>query len=29
MNWAAYLEDLQAVLKEFDSVAAPNKEMLI
>ena len=29
MDWAAYLEHLQIVLKEFDSVAAPNKEVLI
>ncbi len=29
MDWAAHLEHLQAVLKEFDSIAAPNKETLI
>ena len=29
MDWAAHLEHLQAVLKEFDPVAALNKEVLI
>ena len=29
MDWAAYLENLQAVLKEFDPVAAPSEEILI
>ena len=29
MNWTAHLEDLQAVLKKFDLVAAINKEVLI
>ena len=29
MDWAAHLEHLQAVLKEFDPLAAPNKEVLI
>lgn len=29
MNWAAYLEYLQTVLKEFDLIAAPNKNVLI
>ena len=29
MDWTAYLENLQAVLQEFDSVAAPNKNTMI
>ena len=29
MDWAAYLKHLQAVLQEFDSVAAPNKDTMI
>ena len=29
LDWAAHLEHLQAVLKEFDPIAAPNKETLI
>lgn len=29
MDWAAHLENLQAVLKEFDTVAAPNEDLLI
>ena len=29
MDWAAHLEHLQAILKAFDPVAAPNKEVLI
>ena len=29
MDWAAHLEHLQTVLKEFDPVAAPNEEVLI
>ena len=29
MDWAAHLEHLQTVLREFDSAAAPNKEVLI
>lgn len=29
MNWAAYLNHLQAVLEEFDLIAAPNKDVLI
>ena len=29
LDWAAHLEHLQAVLKEFDSVAAPNDDSLI
>ena len=29
LDWAAYLEHLQAVLREFDSVAAPNKDTMI
>ena len=29
MDWAAYLKHLQAVLKDFDSVAALYKEVLI
>ena len=29
MDWTAHMEHLQAVLKEFDLVAAPNKETLI
>ena len=29
MDWAIHLEHLQAVLREFDSVAAPNKDTMI
>ena len=29
MDWAAYLEHLQAVLREFDLVAAPNEDIMI
>ena len=29
LDWAAHLEHLQAVLREFDSVAAPNKDTMI
>ena len=29
MDWAAHLEHLQAVLREFDSVAAPNEDTMI
>ena len=29
LDWAIYLEYLQAVLQEFDSVAAPNKDTMI
>lgn len=29
MDWAAHLEHLQAVIKEFDPVVALNKEILI
>ena len=29
MDWATHLEQLQAVLREFDSVAAPNKDTMI
>ncbi len=29
LDWAAYLEHLQAVLKEFDFIAAPNEDTLI
>ena len=29
MDWAAHLEHLQTVLREFDSAAAPNEEVLI
>ncbi len=29
MDWAAHLEYLKAVLKEFDPVAAPNEDLLI
>ena len=29
MDWATYLEYLQAVLREFDFVAAPNKDTMI
>ena len=29
MDWAAHLEHLQAMLKKFDPVAAPHKEILI
>ena len=29
MDWAAYLEYLQTVLKEFDLAAAPTEEVLI
>ena len=29
MNWVVHLEHLQSMLKEFDSVAAFNKELLI
>ena len=29
MDWAAQLEHLQTVLREFDSTAAPNEEVLI
>ena len=29
LDWAAHLEHLQAVLQEFDSVAAPNKDTMI
>ena len=29
LDWAAYLEHLQAVFQEFDSVAAPNKDTMI
>lgn len=29
LNWAAYLEYLQAVLKGFDLSTVPNKEILI
>ena len=28
LDWAVYLEQLQAVLQEFDSVAAPNKDTM-
>ena len=29
LDWAAYLEHLQAVLREFDPAATPNKENMI
>ena len=29
MDWATHLEYLQAVLKELNPIAAPNKEVLI
>ena len=29
MDWAAQLEHLQTMLKEFDLAAAPNEEVLI
>ena len=29
IDWAVYLEYLQAVLKMFDSIAIPNEEVLI
>ena len=29
MDWAAHLEHLQAVLRKFDFVAAPNKDTMI
>ena len=29
MDWAAHLEHLQTVLKEFDSAATPNDKVLI
>ena len=29
MDWAAHLEHFQAMLKKFDPVVAPNKEVLI
>ena len=29
MDWDAHLEHFQAVLKEFDPLVAPNKEVLI
>ncbi len=29
LNWAAYLEHLQVVLKEFDPTGTPNKTILI
>ena len=29
LDWAAYLEYLQAILQEFDPVVAPNKDILI
>ena len=29
MDWAAYLEHLQTMLKKFDSATALNKEILI
>ena len=29
MDWAAHLEYLQAVLQEFDSIAAPKKDTMI
>ena len=29
LDWAAHLENLQVVLREFDSVAAPNKDIMI
>lgn len=29
MNWAALLEHLQAVLKEFNTTVAPHKDLLI
>ena len=29
LDWAAYLENLQAVFKEFDLTTTPNKETLI
>ena len=29
MDWTAHMEHLQAILKEFDPIAAPNEEILI